>query len=166
MQILICLLKVWAMIEQYVTLIIKIPVYASLKQWIYNFCAFIAKLVCRNFAEKFGSSNPPAQKKMTFWNSGAPFGVSGIRKKSAPLKPSTMGIFGWTKVGFFDSWPRVWCEQNLCMFQAFSNTFLGALDRKPPIKTSCHINQYNVLARLISALSFCKYEQTTRDYFA
>jgi hypothetical protein len=47
--------------EQYVTLIIKMPVYASLKQWIYNFRAFIAKLVCQNFAQKFGSSNPPAQ---------------------------------------------------------------------------------------------------------
>ena len=48
--------------EQYVN-----PVYGFLKQWIYNCCAFIAKLVCWNFAQKFSSSNPPAQK---IWHSG------------------------------------------------------------------------------------------------
>ena len=72
MQILVCLRIVWAMSEQYVTLIIKMPFYASLKQWIYNFCAFIAKLVCRNFAQQFGSSNPPAPK---IWHSGTLIGI-------------------------------------------------------------------------------------------
>ena len=36
--------KFWAMSKQYVTIIIKMPFYASLKQWIYSFILFYCKI--------------------------------------------------------------------------------------------------------------------------
>jgi nicotinamide riboside transporter PnuC len=57
------------MSEQFVTLFIKMPYYASLMQCIYNVCAFIAKLFFRNFAQQFGSLNSPMPKLLTFRNS-------------------------------------------------------------------------------------------------
>jgi hypothetical protein len=73
-------LFVQSLSEQYVTHIIEMPFYASLKQLIYNFCVFIAKLDCLNFAEQFG-------KKLTFRNSvGQFFAAEGHRIEGPPPK--------------------------------------------------------------------------------